>query len=193
MNNCRFLHKLIFDCVLENKLIAAECYAVGALAFTRYRREAQPLRSVVWRRIVTGHPITHDYITEYGYSGVTAKYAFIGPAIPLEYLMTDAVGPDGRFLGSPDREVSVIMDYPFLTSRSVAESRECGLQIVKCLTGRYPGQEPERAQTFTPAPAVRAMNDATQAKQPRPGIQSAPGPPLLKGSPQVVCCRGSIP
>jgi putative intracellular protease/amidase len=134
MNNCRALHRLIQDCYLANKLVAAECYAVGALAFTRDPRPSTSdhgsTRSVIWGRKVTGHPLAHDYTTEYGYEGVRSENPFVGPAIPLEYLMSDAAGPNGQFLGNIDKDISVVMDFPFLTSRSVAESRECGRQIV---------------------------------------------------------------
>jgi hypothetical protein len=60
----------------------------------------------------------------------------LGPAIPLEYLLTDAVGPEGEFIPNLDQEISVVVDLPFITSRSVAESRECGRQIVQHLHAR---------------------------------------------------------
>jgi len=132
MNNCRELHALINQCVDANKLVAAECYAVGALCYTRKTRDPY-LHSVIWGRRVTGHPIPHDYITQYGYANVDTKYPLIGPAIPLEYALRDAVGPDGEFIGNIDKEISVVIDLPLITSRSVASSQECGKQIVNCL------------------------------------------------------------
>jgi putative intracellular protease/amidase len=133
MNNCRALHSLILQFVKANKLVAAECYSIGALAFTR--DPDNNLRSIIWGKKVTGHPIPFDYTTEYGYAEVTSKYPFIGPPIPLEYLLKDAVGPEGEFIANLDKEISVVMDLPFITSRSVAESRECGRAMVRHLMG----------------------------------------------------------
>jgi len=117
--------------------VAAECYAVAALAFSRDPSDPH-LPSVIRGKRVTGHPISHDYTTQYGYEGVNPAFPFIGPAIPLEYVMRDAVGPHGEFRGNPDKETSVEVDLPFITSRSVAESRECGRQLVKHLKERHP-------------------------------------------------------
>ncbi len=131
MNNCRELHSLILEFVKANKVVVAECYAIGALAFTRDPDNG--LRSVLWGKKVTGHPIPHDYTTEYGYAGVTSTYPFIGPSIPLEYLLRDAVGHHGQFIANLDKKISVVVDPPFITSRSVAESPECGKNIVRYL------------------------------------------------------------
>ncbi len=131
MNNCRALHALIQQFVKANKLVAAECYSIGALAFTRDPDHAD--RSIIWGKKVTGHPIPFDYTTEYGYAGVTSKYPFIGPPLPLEYLLKDAIGPAGEFIANLDKEISVVMDWPFITSRSVAESGECGRTMVRRL------------------------------------------------------------
>jgi putative intracellular protease/amidase len=139
MNNCRDLQRLIYQCYAAKKLVAAKCYAVAALAFSRVPGDSH-VRSVIWGKRVTGHPIPHDYTTEYGYEGVTAAFPFIGPAIPLEYVMRDAVGPDGEFRGNLDLEISVEEDLPFITSRSVAESRECGRKLVKYLKERHAGR-----------------------------------------------------
>ena len=131
MNNCRALHRLIQDCYRAGKIIAAECYAVGTLPFTRMPDDRS--RSIIWGRRVTGHPIEFDYTTAYGYANVTSAYPFIGPPIALEYLLRDAVGPDGEFIPNLDQHISVVVDLPFITSRSVDESRECGRQVVQNL------------------------------------------------------------
>lgn len=136
MINCRPLHELIKGSYRANKLIAAECYAVGALPLTRHPDD--PAHSIIWGRQVTGHPIAFDYTTPYGYANVQSTYPFIGPPIALEYMLTDAVGPDGAFIGNLDKEISVVKDGPFITSRSVAESRECGRRIVEHLKSLAP-------------------------------------------------------
>ena len=146
MNNCRELHELIWQFARTDKVVAAECYAVGALVFTRKKPfEDAQRRSVLWGRRVTGHPLAHDYTTQYGYSNVQSRHPFIGPAIPLEFLLRDAVGSDGKFIGNIDKETSVIADLPFITSRSVASSRECGDVMVKHLLERTSSGKGQRA------------------------------------------------
>ena len=135
MNNCRELHELIRQFDEAHKVIAAECYAVGALIYTRKRASFDPKeKSILWGRRVTGHPLAHDYRTEYGYENITSEYSFIGPTLPLQYALQDAVGPDGEFIGNIDKLTSVIVDDHIITSRSVASSRECGRELVKKLT-----------------------------------------------------------
>jgi len=135
MNNCRPLHELLLQFHEAGKAIAAECYAVGALIYTRERAAVDPRRPAIIRgRRVTGHPLAHDYTTEYGYAGVTSESSFIGPAIPLQFALQDAVGEDGAFIGAIDQETSVIRDGHIITSRSVASSRACGDEMVALLT-----------------------------------------------------------
>lgn len=133
MNNCHDMHSLIYQCFVIDKLVVAECYAVGALCYTRNQQDPER-HSVIWGKKVTGHPLPHDYVTQYGYANITSTYPLIGPALPLEYALRDAVGPGGEFIGNINKETSVIVDIPFITSRSVASSRECGLRIVEHLT-----------------------------------------------------------
>ena len=59
---------------------------------------------------------------------------FGGPPFALEYILRDAVGPDGQFHGNVGQRLSVILDHPFLTSRSVGESDLCGQILVRALT-----------------------------------------------------------
>lgn len=55
------------------------------------------------------------------------------PFYPLEFILRDAVGPDGAFIGRVGHETSVVVDYPFITSRSTASSAECGQKLVEVL------------------------------------------------------------
>jgi putative intracellular protease/amidase len=139
-NNHR-LHDLIMGFVKLNKPVAAECYGVTCLAFARDVREK---RSLIWGRHVTGHPIDYDYLDGTGFEGPHAldgsKKGFgdgwinFGPPFyPLEYILRDAVGPEGQFIGNVGHETSVLVDYPFITSRSTASSRECGRLLVEVL------------------------------------------------------------
>jgi hypothetical protein len=55
------------------------------------------------------------------------------PFYPLEYILRDAVGPDGEFVGNFGRETSVVVDWPFVTARSTESSVECGRVLVDVL------------------------------------------------------------
>ena len=139
-NNSR-LHELVMGFYKLNKPIAAECYGVSCLAFARDIREK---KSLIWGKYVTGHPIDYDYLDGTGFEGNHANddsnkgfgdgYVNFGPPFyPLEYILRDAVGPDGRYLGGVGHKTSVIVDYPFITSRSTASSAECGQKLVEVL------------------------------------------------------------
>lgn len=139
-NNGR-LHEVILGFYKLNKPIAAECYGVACLAFARDFREK---RSIIWGKHVTGHPIDYDYLDGTGFEGPHAidgsnkgfgdGYINFGPPFyPLEFIMRDAVGPDGQFIGNVGHETSVLVDYPFITSRSTASSLKCGEMLVKVL------------------------------------------------------------
>jgi putative intracellular protease/amidase len=158
-NNSR-LHELILAFVKLDKPIAAECYAVACLAFARDFREK---RSIIRGRRVTGHPIDYDYLDGTGFEGPHALDGssqgfgdgwinFGPPFYPLEYILRDAVGPDGQFIGNVGHETSVIVDYPFITSRSTASSVECGQKLVEVLEHglRRHGWEPTGMSPTTP-------------------------------------------
>ena len=139
-NNSR-LHELVMGFYKLNKPIAAECYGVSCLAFARDIREK---KSLIWGKYVTGHPIDYDYLNGTGFEGNHATDGsnkgfgddfinFGPPFYPLEYILRDAVGPDGGYLGGVGHKTSVIVDYPFITSRSTASSAECGQKLVEVL------------------------------------------------------------
>jgi putative intracellular protease/amidase len=139
-NNSR-LHDLVMGFVKLDKPVATECYGVACLAFARDLREK---RSLIWGRHVTGHPIDYDYLDGTGFEGPHAMDGskkgfgdgwinFGTPFYPLEFILRDAVGPQGQFIGNVGHETSVIVDYPFITSRSTASSRECGRLLVEVL------------------------------------------------------------
>jgi putative intracellular protease/amidase len=139
-NNSR-LHDLILGFVKLDKPIAAECYGVACLAFARDIREK---RSLLEGRHVTGHPLDYDYLDGTGFEGPHALDGskkgfgdgwinFGTPFYPLEFILRDAVGPTGQFIGNVGHKTSVIVDYPFITSRSTASSLECGRLLVEVL------------------------------------------------------------
>jgi putative intracellular protease/amidase len=133
-NNYR-VHELVRAFLEMEKPIAAECYAVTCLAFTRDRAS---LQSVIRGKHVTGHPIDNDYKDGTGFMGT--DFVIGPPPYPLEFILRDAVGPEGQFHANIGRETSVIVDYPFITARSTPDSYLCGEKLVEVLekgTRRY--------------------------------------------------------
>jgi putative intracellular protease/amidase len=139
-NNQR-LHELILGFVRLDRPVAAVCYGVAALAFAR-----DPLRklSIIRGKRVTGHPIDYDYHDGTGFEGPHAidgsnkgfgdGYVNFGPPFyPLEYILRDAVGPEGEFIGNVGHAESVIVDHPFITARSTESSVGCGRALVDVL------------------------------------------------------------
>ena len=81
--------------------------------------------------LLNKYQVEYDYIDGTGFLGVDVN---IGPPpYPLEYILRDAVGPDGQFHGNVGNKTSVIVDYPFITSRSTASSTLCCHKLVECL------------------------------------------------------------
>jgi hypothetical protein len=67
-------------------------------------------------------------------TGFGDGYVDFGPAFyPLEFILRDAVGPDGEFIGNVGHNESVIVDYPFITARSTESSVGCGRALVDVL------------------------------------------------------------
>ncbi len=144
VNNSR-VHELILDFYRKNKPIAAECYGVACLAFARSEEDR---KSIIWGRHVTGHPIEYDYHDGTGFVGTDLNMG--PPPYPLEYILRDAVGPEGQFHGNVGRETSVVVDYPFITGRSTADSVLTGKMLIEVLEeGRlyYGWRGPDRVGT----------------------------------------------
>lgn len=137
VNNER-LHNLILGYVDRDKLIAAECYCVTCLAFARDWTER---KSIIWGKNVTGHAREYDYkegtgfAQMYGYDDlpINTSANFGPPFYPLEYILRDATGPNGKYHGGVGRTLSTILDYPFLTGRSTQDSQLVGELMVKVL------------------------------------------------------------
>jgi putative intracellular protease/amidase len=127
VNNYR-VHELILMFYGLDRPVAAECYGVACLAFARSQEDR---KSILWGRHVTGHPIEYDYHDGTGFVGTDVN---IGPPpYPLEYILRDAVGPDGQFHGNVGHEISVIADYPFVTGRSTGDSYKTGQVLMEML------------------------------------------------------------
>jgi putative intracellular protease/amidase len=126
-NNGR-VHELILAFLRADKPILAECYGVACLAFAR---DWEDRASIIWGRHVTGHCKEYDYKDGTGFVGV--EFNMGPPPYPLEYILRDATGPDGRYHGNVGHESSVIVDYPFITARSTPDSYPAGEKLVEVL------------------------------------------------------------
>ncbi len=126
-NNER-VHGLLMAFVRAGKPVAAECYGVACLAFAR---DWDDRKSIIWGKHVTGHCKEYDYKDGTGFLGVDFNMG--PPPYPLEYILRDATGPNGRYHGNFGKEISVIVDYPFITGRSTPDSFTTGEKIVEVL------------------------------------------------------------
>ncbi len=127
VNNQR-VHDLILAFHKAGRPIAAECYGVACLAFAR---DYHLRKSLLWGKHVTGHPIEYDYHDGTGFLGTDLNMG--PPPYTLEYILRDATGPEGGFHGNVGRNVSALVDYPFITGRSTADSYKTGELLVAAL------------------------------------------------------------
>ncbi len=111
-----------------NKAIGAECYGVTCLAFAR---DLEDRKSIIWGKHVTGHCKEYDYKDGTGFMGTDFNMG--PPPYPLEFILRDATGPDGAYIGNFGRETSVIVDYPFITGRSTPDAYLTGEKMVEAL------------------------------------------------------------
>lgn len=126
--NNQKLHELILGFYRSDKPIGAICYGVAALVFARDFNER---KSIINGKHVTGHCIEYDYHDGTGF--LHTDFNIEPPPYVLEYILSDAVGPSGQFHGNFGKETSVIVDYPFITARSLQCSHEFGNVFVTVL------------------------------------------------------------
>ena len=127
VNNQR-LHEMVLGFYRAGKPISAICYGVAVLPFARDFNER---KCIIQGKHVTGHCIEYDYHDGTGF--LHTDFNMGPPPYVLEYLLADAVGPEGQFHGNFGKETSVIVDYPFVTARSLQCSHEFGDQFVNVL------------------------------------------------------------
>jgi putative intracellular protease/amidase len=128
MVNNQHLHEMVLGFHRANKPIAAICYGVAVLPFARDFNER---RCIIRGKHVTGHCIEYDYHDGTGF--MHTDFNMGPPPYVLEYLLADAVGPEGQYHGNFGKWTSVIVDYPFITARSLQCSHEFGDQFVNVL------------------------------------------------------------
>lgn len=126
-NNQR-VHDIVLSFVRADKPVGAECYGVACLAFAR---DWEDRRSILWGKHVTGHCKEYDYKDGTGFMGATINMG--PPPYPLEYILRDATGPEGRYHGNFGKPLSVIVDFPFITGRSTPDSYLTGRCMVDVL------------------------------------------------------------
>jgi len=126
-NNGR-VHEMVLAFVRAGKPVLAECYGVACLAFAR---DWEDRASILAGKHVTGHCKEYDYKDGTGFLGTDFNMG--PPPYPLEYILRDATGPDGRYHGNVGKERSVIVDYPFVTGRSTPDSFLSGEKLVEVL------------------------------------------------------------
>jgi len=140
VNNQR-VQDLILSFYQAGKPIAAECYGVACLAFAR---RVENRKSIIWGKRVTGHCLEYDYKSGTGFEGPHSVdgsnkgfgdgYIDFGPPFyALEFILRDATGPDGEYIGNVGHPTSVIVDYPFITGRSTPDSYLTGQKLVEVL------------------------------------------------------------
>lgn len=127
VNNQR-VHDLVLGFYSQNKPIAAICYGVAVLPFAR---DINIRKSIINGRHVTGHCVEYDYHDGTGFVGTDLNMG--PPPYTLEYILRDSVGPDGQYHGNFGAFTSVIVDYPFITARSLQCSHEFGDQMINVL------------------------------------------------------------
>ncbi|WP_373514726.1 type 1 glutamine amidotransferase domain-containing protein [Persicitalea sp.] len=127
VNNQR-VHDLILAFYKKQMPVGAICYGVAPLVFARDFNER---KSIIRGKHVTGHCIEYDYHDGTGFLHTDLNMG--PPPYVLEYLLSDAVGPEGQYHGNFGKETSVIVDYPFITARSLQCAFEFGDQFVNVL------------------------------------------------------------
>jgi putative intracellular protease/amidase len=128
MANNHRVHDLLLSFYKSGKSVSAICYGVACLAFAR---DIGIRKSIIWGKHVTGHCKEYDYKDGTGFVGSDINMG--PPPYPLEYILRDATGPEGAYIGNFGHELSVIVDYPFTTGRSTHDSYATGEKVVAVL------------------------------------------------------------
>ena len=128
MANNRRVHDLILGFLRQDKPIGAECYGVACLAFAR---EWEHGTSILAGKRVTGHTKEYDWTDFTGVMGI--DHNFKTAFYPLEFILRDATQPGGQYIGNFGKELSVVVDYPFITGRSTHDSYLTGEKMVAVL------------------------------------------------------------
>lgn len=122
------VHDLLLAFYQLNKPVAAECYGVGCLAFARDENERRSITPAS-----TSPAIASSYEYKKGTGFARTDLVMAGPPYPLEYILRAATVLGGQYHSNFGRETSVIVDYPFVTGRTTADSYLTGSKLVEVL------------------------------------------------------------
>jgi putative intracellular protease/amidase len=137
-----FVHSLLLNAYKADKLIGGLCYTLAALALTRDPDNNH--KSIIYGKNVVAHPHSWDFDMDFNYDLVNTTpdnkgtdLVTPGFVFPLQYMIEDAVGPNGTVL-SDDTASRVkpctAFDYPFVTALSVESSIAYGDLLVEQLS-----------------------------------------------------------
>lgn len=135
------IHRILLEAYRSGKIIAALCYTVGCLAFTRDPERGD--KSIIYGRTVVAHPAAWDLVDDIDYTlhGATPEnrgtdIITAGFAFPLQHMTEDAVGLSGKVIaegGATRDDPCVAVDLPFVTGLSVESSIGFGEKLVEAL------------------------------------------------------------
>ena len=136
-----FVHRLCETAYKQGKILGALCYAVGAFVWAR--DEDTLHRSIAYGHKLVAHPREWYFTGNMNYPLVRATdenkgtdIVTQGFAFPLQVIVEDAVGPNGKVFSDPtaNREKpQVHYDHPFVTALSVESSIAFGDKLVEVL------------------------------------------------------------
>jgi putative intracellular protease/amidase len=134
------VHELLVEAFTSGKEIGALCYAVAALVWARNPQNGQ---SIIYGKRVVAHPRAWDFTGDLNYPlyGATPEnpgtdYVSPGFVYPLQVIVEDAVGPEGKVVSDPKanrQNPSVLYDKPFVTGLSVESCIAFGDKMVEAL------------------------------------------------------------
>ena len=104
---------------------------VRDLSSLAFAGDMEDRKSIIRNKHVTGHCLEYD--SKDGTGFLSTDFNMAPPPYPLEYILRDATAPDGAGHGNFGRENSVIVDYPFITGRSTADSSTTGQRLIEVL------------------------------------------------------------
>ncbi len=154
------VHQLLLDAYKARKLIGCVGYAVGALVWTRDPDNGD--KSIIHGRTVVTRPREWDFIGPlsyplYGATEDNPRTDVVTPGFnyPLQAIVSDAVGPDGKVLSDPTSsraKPQLFYDHPFVTGLSVESCVAFGDKLVQVLAGLESpvGVAPEGVDTSSP-------------------------------------------
>lgn len=147
MANNYNLHKLIMDAYHSGKLIGGLCYAIATLCFCRDSFNGN--KSIVYGHKIVCHPHAWDFYGPdydftfdlYGETEDNKKADLHTPGFlyPQEFVIADAVGPDGLCIcrvKANRNDPEAYYDGTFVTASSVESSIAYGDLLVKVLAER---------------------------------------------------------